>query len=153
MWIPYQTQLAYGWTRLGLQINIVAVSLIVPAILWVTPRYGAVGAAWAWVSLNAGYIFIGIHFMYRRILRTEKWLWYRQDLLYPLMSALVGISIIRWLLPTPVGWFSQTGTLVLATLCTFLASILSANKIRGQAKMIVVSSLNTLNTKCLKGKR
>lgn len=47
MWIPYQTQLAHGWTGLGVKVNIVAVAFIVPAILWVVPRYGAEGAAWA----------------------------------------------------------------------------------------------------------
>ncbi|MCT7990062.1 hypothetical protein NG794_16955 [Laspinema sp. D6] len=72
MWIPYQTQLACDWTRLAVPIDIVAVLFIVAAILWVTPRYGAVGAAWVWVSLNAGYVLIGVHFMYRRILKTEK---------------------------------------------------------------------------------
>lgn len=76
MWIPYQTQLAHGWTSLTVRINIVAVAIIVPAILWATPRYGAEGAAWVWVALNTSYLLVGIHFMYRRILTREKWRWY-----------------------------------------------------------------------------
>ncbi|WP_254565182.1 lipopolysaccharide biosynthesis protein [Oscillatoria sp. HE19RPO] len=147
MWIPYQTQLAYGWTRLGLQTNIVAVSFIVPAILWMTPRYGAVGAAWAWVSLNAGYVLIGVHFMYRRILKTEKWLWYREDVGYPLISALSVVWIIRWSLPVPDVWLFQLGILFLTFFCTFCATFLSANRVREKAKAIFVNSLNALTAR------
>jgi O-antigen/teichoic acid export membrane protein len=147
MWIPYQTQLAYGWTSLTMRINIVAVSLIVPAILFLTPRYGAVGAAWAWVSLNAGYVLIGVHFMYRRILKTEKGRWYCQDLLYPLLSSLAVVSIIRWLLPFPVGWLSQLGTLAFASFCTFCSAVLGANKVRERAKMFFSRLFSTLTVK------
>jgi O-antigen/teichoic acid export membrane protein len=147
MWIPYQTQLAYGWTSLTMRMNIVAVSLIVPAILFLTPRYGAVGAAWAWVSLNAGYVLIGVHFMYRRILKTEKGRWYCQDLLYPLLSSLAVVSIIRWLLPFPLSWLSQLGTLALASFCSLCATSLGANKVRERAKMFFSRLFSTLTVK------
>jgi len=85
MIIPYHTQLAHGWTSLMIRINIIAIAIIIPTILWVTPRFGAEGAAWVWVSLNAGYVLIGIHFMYRRILVTEKWRWYVHDVFIALL--------------------------------------------------------------------
>ena len=87
MWIPYQAQLAYGWTILATRINMISVIIIVPAIFWITPVYGAEGAAWVWVSLNCFYIFIGNHFMYQKILIAEKWRWYRQDVLQPIFAA------------------------------------------------------------------
>lgn len=99
MWIPYQAQLAHGWTGLATRINIIAVLIIVPAILWVAPRYGAVGAAWVWVILNAGYVLIGVHFMYRKILRAEKWRWYKNDLIQPLGAAVITALIIDKLMP------------------------------------------------------
>ena len=46
MHLPYYAQLAHGWTGLSIRINIVAVLIIVPAILWATPIYDAEGAAW-----------------------------------------------------------------------------------------------------------
>jgi O-antigen/teichoic acid export membrane protein len=143
IWIPYQTQLAYGWTSLSIRINIVAVSLIAPAIFFVTSRYGAVGAAWVWVIFNAGYLLIGIHFMYRRILKTEKGRWYRQDVLYPLLSATIAAFIFRWLLPAPIGWLPQLATLVMASLCTLLAAFLMANTLRERTKLVLVSLLNS----------
>jgi O-antigen/teichoic acid export membrane protein len=73
MHIPYMLQLAHGWSGFAARINLVAVAILVPATLWVTPRYGAIGAAWVWVCLNAGYVIFGMHFMYKRILIYEKW--------------------------------------------------------------------------------
>lgn len=130
MWIPYQTQLAHGWTSLAMRINIVAVMLIVPAILWATPRYGAVGAAWVWVTLTAGYILVGVHFMYRHILATEKWRWYMQDILRPLLAASVVVMTLSWLLPDPLGVFEQLATLTVASVFTFAAAGLAADQIR-----------------------
>lgn len=133
MWIPYQTQLANGWTGLSALTNTVAVAIIVPAILWVTPRYGAEGAAWVWISLNAGYVLISIHFMHRRILNAEKWRWYRQDVAQPLLAATFVAVAIRWLIPNPAGIVSQLSTLTFAFLATLLAAIQVAPMVRKQA--------------------
>lgn len=99
MWIPYQTQLAHGWTGLAIRMNIVAALVIVPAVFWVAPRFGAEGAAWAWVCLNAGYVLIGMHFMHRKILCDEKWRWYFQDILQPLSAAALAALLIHQLFP------------------------------------------------------
>ena len=135
MWVPYQTQLAHGWTTLALNTNIIAVVIIVPAILWVTPRYGTEGAAWVWASLNAGYVLIGIHFMYRHILSTEKWCWYRQDLIAPLGAATLVAAVIALLWPWPdaANPLTQLTQLALAALSTLSAALLSANRVRTQA--------------------
>jgi len=130
MWIPYQTQLAHGWTRLTVRINLVAVALIVPAILWVTPRYGAEGAAWVWVSLNAGYVVLGIHFMYRRILTHEKWRWYGQDVLSPLAAGTVVAVGLDLLWPALHGLLTDFMLLALVSVLTLSASVLVAGRTR-----------------------
>lgn len=130
MWIPYQTQLAYGWTGLTVRINVVSVLAVVPAILLVTPRYGAVGAACVWVCLNAGYVLIGIHFMYRRILGTEKWYWYRQDTLQPLLSALAVALLGHWALPMKGAVLQQLGILSLTSGLTLIAAAIAAPLVR-----------------------
>jgi len=87
MHIPYMAQLAHGWTSLSVQINIAAVAVIVPAILWAVPLYGAIGAAWVWFSLNVGYLLFAIYFMHRKILLGEKWRWYGRAVALPLVVA------------------------------------------------------------------
>jgi O-antigen/teichoic acid export membrane protein len=94
MYMPYQLQLAHGWTSLAVKTNMVAVVLLIPAIFWVVPRYGAVGAAWIWVTLNAGYILIALQFMHLRILPKEKWRWYVGDVLSPVCGvAAVALAV------------------------------------------------------------
>lgn len=87
MYMPYQLQLAHGWTSLAIKINAAAVLILVPAIFWAVPRYGAPGAACVWIVLNAGYILIGIHLMHRRILTDEKWRWFMCDVGLPTLGA------------------------------------------------------------------
>jgi len=132
MWVPYQTQLAHGWTSLSVKVNVVAVALIVPSILLVTPRYGAIGAAWAWVSLNLGYVLIASQFMYRRILRSEKWRWYFQDLLLPLAASLSVALLLKLIWPVANTPASQFALMVQAVLLTTTTAMLSAGRVRRQ---------------------
>ncbi|MDO9318881.1 MAG: oligosaccharide flippase family protein [Gammaproteobacteria bacterium] len=129
-WIPYQTQLAHGWTKLATCTNAVSVAVIVPAILWATPRYGAEGAAWVWISLNAGYVLISTQFMYRRILTQEKWRWYVQDLLWPLVAALTVAYVSAWAMPDAESTLSQLIWLFLASAITLVAAAVSAPRVR-----------------------
>jgi O-antigen/teichoic acid export membrane protein len=132
MWIPYQAQLAHGWTSLTAKINMLAVLLIVPGILWAVPRHGAEGAAWVWVALNAGYCFIAVQFMYRRILIGEKWHWYRQDVLMPLVAAGLSVGLIKYLWPVQDTLIAQTTVLAIAAIASISASGLAAPYVRHQ---------------------
>ena len=96
--MPYQAQLAYRWTGLTLRANCVALLILVPAIVWATPRYGLSGAGWAWIFFNTGYFLIVAHFMYERLLIGEKWRWYLEDILYPLVAATLVVFCVRALL-------------------------------------------------------
>ena len=138
MHLPYYAQLAHGWTGLSIRINMVAVLFIVPAILWATPVYGAEGAAWVWVSLNLGYLLISVHFMYQRILKTEKWRWYRQDILQPLLAALFVVMFIKLLMPTPVGSTLQLVTLLVAAVATLCTAIAAASSLRQALLRLIV---------------
>lgn len=139
MWVPYHTQLAYGWTSLAVRINIVAVLVIVPLIIWVTPRYGSQGAALVWITLNFAYVFIGIHFMYRRILRAEKWRWYTQDILLPIVIAFITAIIIRSIFPSINSDIASAGILFLASTLTLVSSTLVSKLVRQQAYILLKS--------------
>ena len=89
VWMPYQLQLAYGWTKFAFKVNIVAVIVLVPALFWVAPRYGAIGAGWVWALLNAGYVTIGMHFMFKKLLTQHKWTWYWNDILKQLLIVIL----------------------------------------------------------------
>lgn len=99
MYVPYQAQLAHGWTSLTLKVNLAAVVLLVPALFWVVPRYGALGAAWVWILLNSGYLLVNVGLMHRRILAQEKWRWYGQDVAMPALAAAAALALLLGLAP------------------------------------------------------
>lgn len=141
MYIPYQTQLAYGWTGLALRINMTAIFIICPAILYITPLYGAVGATLIWAALNLFYNVVMIHFMFRRILTTEKWAWYGADVFMPLLpAALVAVTmnqVYRFVPPgiPQIGFLAAGGTVILFTTFFF------AKRVRSQAVAMVRTHL------------
>lgn len=98
--IPYGLQLAHAWTNLALYTNIIASIILVPMIYFLANRYGAVGAASAWIILNAGYVLICIQIMHFRLLKGEQWRWYLNDVGMPLLSALIIATFWRLLIPS-----------------------------------------------------
>ena len=147
MWMPYHTQLVHGWTSLAMRTNIIAVILIVPAIFWVTPRYGAIGAAWVWVSLNAGYVFICIHFMHKKILKKEKFRWYTHDTLGPILAASTAALFVRWLTHNLNSVPGQFATLAIATILTLAASLLASQNLMQTLKPHLLRLLTFQRTK------
>jgi O-antigen/teichoic acid export membrane protein len=129
--MPYQLLLAHGWTSLVVKVNVVAVVVLIPAIFWVVPRYGALGAAWIWVILNASYGLVAIQFMHRRLIPDEKWRWYIADLLLPIGGALGVILLAKMLQPTDFEarayWFAY---LLITAVLALGAAALLADRIR-----------------------
>jgi O-antigen/teichoic acid export membrane protein len=121
MHIPYFLTLAYGWTKFALYQNIIAVVLLIPSIIWATTHHGVIGAAWIWVILNAGYVLIGVHFMYRRVLVTEKLQWYGSDIILPMLAVVVMAWLCALLQPTLeyklvwLLWLLATGILMVTS--------------------------------------
>jgi O-antigen/teichoic acid export membrane protein len=131
MYVPAQLQLAYGWTRLGIATNAVAVAIVVPAIILIVPEYGALGAAWVWIALNAGYVLISMQFMHRRLVRTEKFRWYWMDVAMPASAAFFVVVVAR--LVRPMGLDHRWQWLVVVSIAGSLsltAAVLSAPELR-----------------------
>ena len=144
MWIPYQAQLAHGWTSLSIRINTVAVVLLVPAILWVAPVYGAIGTAWIWVTLNAGYCLIGVHFMYRRILSAEKWAWYFTDVITPMTGVAAVAWLCRWVMPVDLGKVGELGVLAASSGCVLIVAAVAAPLVRMQLAQHAVDTFQAI---------
>lgn len=96
MWTPYQAQLSHGWTRLSNTGNVVAVVFLVPAIVFFTGKYGAIGAACVWIVLNFCYVLFVANLMFSKILTTERFNWYWNDIIVPLSVVIVVAGISHW---------------------------------------------------------
>jgi O-antigen/teichoic acid export membrane protein len=105
MVLPYFIQLAFGMTKMSFYINIGAIVLLIPFMIFATSRYGAVGGALTWAILNFLYIVIGLQIMHRWLLQGELKRWYLRDVGIPLATSLLialGFHIIVPKITSPV---------------------------------------------------
>jgi O-antigen/teichoic acid export membrane protein len=141
VWMPYQLQLANGWTGLSLIMNVIAVTLLVPAIFLVTPHYGAIGAAWVWALLNTGYVTIGMHYMYKKLLVTEKWSWYWLDIIKQLIPVIIVMSVAKLIITVLIYSYIIKLIICIAALgLAIFAAALQSNKI----KPLILLTINKL---------
>jgi O-antigen/teichoic acid export membrane protein len=120
--IPYALQLAAGWTRLALYANVVAIVVLLPAIVVLSSRYGAVGAAVVWLALNVGYATIGVGIMHRRLLRGELTRWYLVDVGLPLVASVGAAGAVRLVAAGPTSVLALFATIFVALTVTYLAA-------------------------------
>lgn len=140
MHLPYQLQLANGWTSFTVKINLVGVAVLIPAILWVVPRYGAVGAAWIWVALNAGYVLVAIQFMHVRLIPPEKWRWYKDDLAGPVAgAALMFVLGDAFAPPEGAGRWAWAAFLAAVSLLALMGAAGGANRIRPRIQATIMA--------------
>src|SRR3546814_13738836 len=59
------------------------VALTIPALLWVVPRYGVVGAAAVWLGFQAISLSVISPLVHRKVLRGETRIWLLNDILLP----------------------------------------------------------------------
>ena len=133
MQVPHQLQLASGWTSLALRTNVVAVTLLVPALLLLVPRYGGVAAAAIWAVLNAGYVVVVVPLMHRRLLRGEAVRWYVDDIVRPGGAAAL-IFGSAWLLlrDASLDRLEWSSILALTGIVSLAAASLAATTVRMQ---------------------
>lgn len=120
--LPYALQLAHGRTRFAFFANAIAVVLLTPGIIWATMRHGALGAAFAWVALNCGYVFIGLPLMHRWLFKGELKRWYLIDVALPLCAGLAVALLGRWWFPAQTAGMVTALWLMLVSGATLLAA-------------------------------
>jgi O-antigen/teichoic acid export membrane protein len=122
---PYALQLAFGWTKLSVYKNVIAVMVVVPLIVVMTARFGAMGAACVWLGLNVGYFCLEIPIMHRRLLRAEQWRWYGQDVFVPLSVCVLVAGAGRAFLSAPKPQMITVLYLVVVSALTLVATALA----------------------------
>mgnify|MGYP001279238670 CR=1 FL=1 len=93
---PYYLQYAKGSLRLHLIGNLIFLLLLVPAIIWTTKTFGAVGAGWAWLGMNALTFVAWLPFVHKTFAPGLNLRWYTLDTLVLLLpAAAAGFAISR----------------------------------------------------------
>lgn len=130
MTLPYFLQLAAGWTTLTIRVNLVSVCFVVPLLLLLVPIYGGMGAAWIWLCLNAGYVFIAVPLMHRRLLRGQLSCWYLEDIAPPVLAATVVGVVCRCFLQYSMTGIAGWAMLILTGFTMLGAAALSSAVVR-----------------------
>jgi O-antigen/teichoic acid export membrane protein len=130
MHVPYALMLAHGWTKLTLVTNLVAVSVLVPLLVWASSTYGMTGAATVWCALNVSYLLVSIPLMHRRLLRTEALRWYLWDTGVPMIASLAGVLAADLALPAASSRAWTIARLLAVGAGGLLAAIAAAPEVR-----------------------
>lgn len=84
---PYYLQFAKGNMRLHLIGNLAFVLLLVPSIIWATNTYGAIGAGWVWLGMNALSFVAWLPLVHAKFAPGLNARWYTLDTLVPILPA------------------------------------------------------------------
>ncbi len=72
-------QLAYGWTRLSVLMNLGLIIVFLPLTVFVGQTFGGQGVAGIWVAVNVIYMVVSIPLTHRRLMGGELFQWIRVD--------------------------------------------------------------------------
>jgi O-antigen/teichoic acid export membrane protein len=98
--IPYYLQLAYGRSNISFRFNLIALILNIPALIIASNFYGAVGAAFCWLILNAVYLVTFIPAIQRNFLSFSLKDWYLKDVgKIAVVGVFVGLIFRRFITP------------------------------------------------------
>lgn len=97
--IPYALQMARENTRIGLLSNILLCILLVPAMIFLTGRYGILGGAMVSPILNVLYVALALAPTYRRCLGSGDWPAFYGALARQQGPAVLVLLVLRWAVP------------------------------------------------------
>lgn len=141
--MPHALQLSIGWSSFAAKISFIAVLVLTPTLIVIAPVYGAIGAAWIWVLLNSGFLFIATHFIFRRIFSSEKFGWFVNDIFKPFFAAGAIVYVFSQFKPDISNRIISSLFIALAGLSAIIASTLAANEIRKSLTDLLSAKKNT----------
>jgi len=85
----FYLQYAYGKLHLHVIGNVIFGVLLVPSIILVAMRYGALGAAHVWFVGNLLFLLVWVPIVHSRLAPGENRRWYIEDIIFPATAALL----------------------------------------------------------------
>lgn len=121
---PYYLQFAKGDLKLHLAGNVLFVLILIPSLIFLTIRYGMVGAGYAWLGANVIYFLLWVPLVHNKFVRGLHWNWIRYDLAVPLLLGCAIATFLDVVAQWPIGRAQTLFQLVLfgfllLFICTF----------------------------------
>jgi O-antigen/teichoic acid export membrane protein len=140
--VPYALQLACGLTKLPLVMNFAALILSVPTLVLMTKYYGPIGAALSWFLVNVFFAIIWPALMHKKLLPSEKQMWYYGGVLLPWCTSIFSIGGIRYFYQSSNKPLIDIIVMVIAWLIGILCVALILPNIRNYVFNMVLRKLN-----------
>jgi O-antigen/teichoic acid export membrane protein len=129
--IPYMLTLSYGWTKLGFYQNIFFMILMVPLTIFLALKFGAIGGALSWATINTLYFFITPHLIHNKLLKGEAGRWYWKDSLKPLLICVTIVAIAKFfILQTTYSNVTELLLIILVGILAVLGLIPFSDKLK-----------------------
>ena len=137
---PYMLQMAAGWVRLKLALNVTQAIIFVLLVPFVLPKYGMIGGALLWTGLTVPCFLIEAPIVHRFYLKGELLRWWFRDTLLPGGLALGLFFLAKYTVPRFESPLMET--LKLAVLASLVGITLLS--VMPQARKMVVDKISEL---------
>ncbi len=133
MVMPSALQLANGWTKLALKVNVLVIAVSVPYTILAATHAGMVGAASGSIVMNALTLAIATPLTFARLLSGSGWRWLRRDVALPVSAAAAACLVVWWWMPGHGSRLLTAAKIMMALAVSFGAAFLSAADVRANA--------------------
>lgn len=137
MGIPYTLQIASGWTSLTFYVNLFSTIVLAPALFFFVPKYGGIGAAAVWLTLNISFLVVPLQIMHRQLLKGEQWRWYGVDIGLPFTGAATVLFCAHHFIPSEMSHIVMFFYIAGAWFLAFILSVSLAPLIRTELLKLI----------------
>lgn len=141
--IPYMLQLSFGWTQLAIWLNLILIVMMLPALLYVIPISGALGATWVWSACMVVYSILNTFLMFRRLLPQLRLLWPIYDVGLPLGVLVSTGYLLSNFAPTTVKPLPTLLTMAIAVCLLGLTGIVALPLLRNKLLELITNMFST----------
>ena len=131
-YIPYQAQLATGWTSITIKLNILAFIILIPYVIFILPKHNAEYIAGYWLLFNLINFSIGSYFIFKKILKGVGLRWLVLNNLIPLSTMFAFVGVIKLTVISFEDWWASFTLLLITTLLAMGFGLATADKLRTQ---------------------
>jgi O-antigen/teichoic acid export membrane protein len=117
--MPYITQMAAGWTRLKLSMNLFQVVIYLIFLPSLFEDYGVFAGVMLWIFINLLNFLVEVPLMHRRLLQNELYRWWFSDTVFPAVIA----TMIFFISTEMLGVFETTWLMLVQIVMTVFFAI------------------------------
>jgi O-antigen/teichoic acid export membrane protein len=129
---PYYLQSAMGDLRLHVISSVLLFFILMPAIVWGTLHYGAIGAGYAWMTVNAVFFMAGSPAVHHRFVKGLHAKWLLGDIGVIFLSSTAVATVIFYLFPWPSGRLADGMYILIFSALLLLVASASSSQMRAK---------------------